>query len=121
MIYSSKVLRIVYKFQCQSPNESYYQCVRHLTERIGEQIAEAVAQRCSVKKVFLEISQNSQESNCARIWHRCFSVNFGKFLRTPFLTEHLRWLLLRLVFHPQPIKGNNRKQPPDVFYKNRCS
>ena len=28
--------------------------------------AEAVARRCSVKKVFLEIWQNSQESNCAR-------------------------------------------------------
>ena len=28
--------------------------------------AEAVAQRCSVKKVFLEISQNSQENTCAR-------------------------------------------------------
>ena len=27
----------------------------------------AVAQKCSVKKVFLEISQNSQESTCARV------------------------------------------------------
>ena len=30
------------------------------------------------------------------LWHRCFPVNFAKFLRTPFLTEHLRWLLLHL-------------------------
>ena len=29
-----------------------------------------------------------------RLWHRCFPVNLAKFLRTPFLTEHLRWLLL---------------------------
>ena len=29
--------------------------------------AEAVPQRCSVKKVFLEISQNSQENICARV------------------------------------------------------
>ena len=29
--------------------------------------AEAVAQRCSVKKVFLKIFQNSQESTCARV------------------------------------------------------
>ena len=28
---------------------------------------EAVAQRCSVKKVFLEISQNSQENTCGRV------------------------------------------------------
>ena len=27
---------------------------------------EAVAKRCSAKKVFLEISQNSQENTCAR-------------------------------------------------------
>ena len=28
---------------------------------------EAVAQKCSVKKVFFEISQNSQENTCARV------------------------------------------------------
>ena len=31
-----------------------------------------------------------------RLWHRRFPVNFAKFLRTPFLTKHLRWLLLHL-------------------------
>ena len=30
-----------------------------------------------------------------RLWHRWFPVNFAKFLRTPFLTEHLWWLLLK--------------------------
>ena len=29
-----------------------------------------------------------------RLWHRCFPVNFPKFLRTPILTEHPWWLLL---------------------------
>ena len=46
---------------------------------------EAVVQGCSVKKVFLEILQNSKETLCQRLWHRCFPVNFVKFLRTPFL------------------------------------
>ena len=54
--------------------------------------AEAVVRRCSVEKVFLEISQNSQENTCARVsfliqksfWRNCFPVNFAKFLRTPF-------------------------------------
>ena len=64
------------------------------------------------KKVFLELSQNSQESTCAsvsfliilqallkkRLWHRCFPVNFAKFLRTPLNAEHLRWLLLHIHF-----------------------
>ena len=25
-----------------------------------------------------------------RLWHRCFPVNFAKFLKAPFFTEHLR-------------------------------
>ena len=25
-----------------------------------------------------------------RLWHRCFPVNFVKFLKTPFFTENLR-------------------------------
>ena len=33
-----------------------------------------------------------------RLWHRCFAVNFAELLRTPFLTEHLRWLLLGFCF-----------------------
>ena len=30
-------------------------------------IAEAVVQRCFLKKLFLEISQNSHENTCARV------------------------------------------------------
>ena len=58
------------------------------------QSSEAVVRNCFVKKAFLEISKNSQENDCARLWQRCFPVNFAKFLRTFFLTEHLRWPLL---------------------------
>ena len=62
--------------------------------------SKAVARRCSVKKGFLEILQNSQENACARVflflpqvcnfikkrlWYGCFPVSFAKFLRTPFL------------------------------------
>ena len=36
-----------------------------------------------------------------RLWHRCFPVNFEKFLRTPFLIEHL-WLRL-LSIHDQKV------------------
>ena len=34
-----------------------------------------------------------------RLWYRCFTMNFAKFLRTPFLTEHLRGLLLNGICH----------------------
>ena len=67
---------------------------------------EAVVKSCSVKKVFIEIWQNSQENICARVsflitllkrrlWHRCFPVISVKFLRTPFFIEHLWWLLMK--------------------------
>ena len=89
-------------------------CDGNLLElRTAEDGREAVVRRYSVKKVFLKVSQNSREGICARVsfsnkvaglrpatllkkrlWHRCFLVNFVKFLRTPFFIEHLWWLLL---------------------------
>ena len=89
-------------------------------------LTEAVAQRCYVKNVFLEISQNSQENTCARVsvliklqasglhfikietLGQVFSVNFAKFLRTPFLKKNLRGtaqtfrieqLFVKTIFH----------------------
>ena len=44
-----------------------------------------------------------------RLWDRCFPVNFTKFLRTPFLPEHLLWLLLKYFvyqFLGRPKKAN---------------
>ena len=32
-------------------------------------------------------------------WHRCFPVNFVKFLRAPLLIEHLLWLFLHEIKH----------------------
>ena len=64
--------------------------------------------------MFLEICQNSQENTSARVsfltklqaapatllkkrlWHRCFSVNFDKFLRTPFSQNTSGLLLLKV-------------------------
>ena len=40
--------------------------------------SEAVSRRCFVKKVFFEISLNSQEN----------TVNFAKFLRTPLVAAY---------------------------------
>ena len=54
--------------------------------------SEAVAQACSVKKVLQ--ASGLQLYFKKGLWHRRFPVNFAKFLRIPFLTEHLRRLLL---------------------------
>ena len=58
-------------------------------------IPEAVAQRCSVKKVFLEICQNLQENTCARVYGTgVFLWILWNFWRTQLFIEHLWWLLL---------------------------
>ena len=36
-----------------------------------------------------------------RVQHRCFPVKFGNFLRTRFVTEHLRWVLLKIEHWPK--------------------
>ena len=59
-------------------------------------------------RLFLLLRSSRQEVLCEkglrpttllrkRLWHSCFPVNFVKFLRTPFLTEHLWWLLLAIL------------------------
>ena len=71
-------------------------------------------QRCSVRKGVLRnfkkftgkhLCQNLFSNKVAarpatslkkRLWHRCFPVNFAKFLRTPFFIENLWWLLLQI-------------------------
>ena len=66
-------------------------------------ITEAVARRCLVENVFLEISQNSQENTCARapflikLQASGVPVNFAEFSRGPIFIEQLRWLLLGLM------------------------
>ena len=82
-------------------------------------MTEAAIWRCSIQKVFLESLQNSQESTCDRVsllkkrlWHRCFLANFTKFLRTPFFTEHFRWLLLKSFFLKKVCKYTIK--PPQI-------
>ena len=69
---------------------------------------EAATRGVLCRKVFLEILQNSQENTYAnslcckacnfikkKLWHRCFPVNFWKFLRTPFIKNTSGRLLLQ--------------------------
>ena len=50
-----------------------------------ERFKEAVAWRCSLKLMFLKISQNSQEKVYSGVKHWYFLVNFVKALRTSVL------------------------------------
>ena len=49
------------------------------------------------EKVFLEISQSSQENTCGKLWRRCLPVNFAKFMWIAFLQKTSWRLLLQLV------------------------
>ena len=52
-----------------------------------------------------------------RLWHRCVTVNFAKFLRTSFFTEHLRWLLLLLDEIQNTKKMKTRESKKRKFEK----
>ena len=58
----------------------------------NEDTTEAVARRCSVKKVFFKTQRKTPildtHFNKHNLKHNCFPVNFAKFIRT-FFTEHL--------------------------------
>ena len=81
---------------------------------VTKKTTEAATRVVLLKKMFLEILQNSQENTCARVfflikvaglrsatlfkkrlWHLCFPVNFAKFLGTPFLQNTSGRLLLK--------------------------
>ena len=58
---------------------------RNFTEFIGKHLCQSLFWPATLLK--------------KRLWHRCFPENFLKFLRTPFLKEHLWWLLLMRALH----------------------
>ena len=65
-------------------------------------VTEAIAKRCSIKKVFLKILQNLQENNRTRVTFliklqakketlaQVFSCEFCNIFKNTFFTEHLR-------------------------------
>ena len=62
-------------------------------KRIG--ISRSSHQRCSVRQHVLQPQDCNFIKN--RLWHRCFPVNFTKFLRTPFLQNTSGQLLLHFT------------------------
>ena len=57
---------------------------------------EAVVQRYSAEKVFVEILQNSQENTCARVSFLIKSQAY-EVSKNTFIIEHFRWLLPKLL------------------------
>ena len=87
--------------------------------------SEAVVRRCSVNKIFLEISQNSQENTCARawpgtllkkrLWHRYFPVNFCEISENTFF--HRTTLVALLFWRTHLLKNVSSKQSKKMKLK----
>ena len=100
--------KLLYKFR-DFISKKYFALILNLN-------SEAVGRRCSVKKVFLKLSQNSQNNTCARIpflmklqadeacsyikkepLAQVFSCEICEFFKKTVFTEHFRWLFLHEV------------------------
>ena len=97
---------IVYATSLYSEFQHHFEKISRLFSANGllaSMFLEAVVRKCSIKKVFLKISQILQENTRAgnfikkETLAQVFSCEIAKFLRKPFFKEHLRWLLL--FFH----------------------
>ena len=53
-----------------------------------------------------------------RLWHRCFPVSFANFPRAPFLTEHLRWMVL-LLDEIQNTKNIKTQEPKERKFEKK--
>ena len=86
-------------FLCTMP--LYYKMIMQGTDRTREVRAGCVGDTCIIinlcQGLFFNKVAGLRPATLLRKtpWYRCFSVNFVKFLRTPFLTQHLWWLILR--------------------------
>ena len=74
---------------------------------------------CAAASFLIKLQVSDCKSIKKRLWHRCFPVNFAKFLRTIILTEHLRWLLLKGRFDFQ-IKGLQIEREKERFKEYGC-
>ena len=76
------------------PWQNFDQSERGISgSNLSLELSEAVAQRRSAKKVFLEISQNSQETPAPKV----LSCEFCEISINTFIAEHLRWPLLNCM------------------------
>ena len=97
--------------------------------------------RCSVKKLFLEISQSSQENTCTslffnkvaclgpetllkkRLWHR-LSCEFCEISKNTFSAEHSRRVLLTIILSGLVYKDKAAILPmvkPNILNSKFCS
>ena len=97
----------------------------HYTWKVNGLKTEAVSWRCSIKEVFLETSQNSQESTCARV---SFLVKFQdqacNFIKKEIGTGVFLWILRGLQEHlfsykTPPMTASLKTEPTPIKEDSR--
>ena len=89
----TSIKQITLKNQGSTNKNVLYWCLAHIRSSWPE-----VFYRKGVLKNFAKFTGKHLQASTLlkkRLWHRWFPVNYVKFLRTLFFTEHLRWLLLK--------------------------
>ena len=69
-------------------------CKKDVLRNFGKFTVKRLCQSLFVNKIL------GLRPQLQRLWHSFFPVHFVKFLRTPFFTEYLWWLLLELQLSP---------------------
>ena len=78
--------------------------------------------RVYIKKVFLQISQDSQENTCARVFSwQIFSCEFSEIWKTTFFTKHL-WATAPVFrtmsnMYDRRFLWKYRSSHPEMFFK----
>ena len=87
-----QVMKELYKILFRS---SYQRC--SMKKRVLRNFAKFTGKRLCQSLFFNKVA-GLQACNFIkkRLRHKCFSVNFAQFLRTPFVIEHLRWPLQKM-------------------------
>ena len=85
-----------------------YHCMRH---------------QCIVVFIYAQYSfaavrnQTLSEKLKKRLWHRCFTENFAKFLRTPFLQNTSEWQLLYYIIQEMKFLIKDSFSKCDQIYR----
>ena len=83
-------LKNISKVQQQSPGGALQQFLRNFAKFAGKHLCQSLF----FNKV---VGRRPATLLKKRLWHRCVPVNFVKLRRAPFLTEHLKWLLFKVI------------------------
>ena len=109
------IIPIIYFFLHVRSSRPEVVCKKDVLKRFSK-----IIEKCQCQGLFL--NKNSDIKDCnfnkKRLWHRCFPVNFAKFLRTPFLLNTSGGCFLHILLFLERFRGIIRIFPK--IYDGQC-